>query len=122
MSRELLFSVTTRDLQVDTFRSGGPGGQHQNKTSSGVRIRHAASGAVGESREQRSQLQNKRTALQRLSQHPKFTYWVHQQVQAIDGRLTAEKWVDAQMADLENFKVEVKNEQGLWVDWNDDAS
>lgn len=120
--RELLFSVTTKDLQVDTFRSGGKGGQNQNKVESGVRIRHADSGAVGESREQRSQLQNKRTALTRLSKHPKFTYWVHEQVKGIDGRLTAEKWVEEQMADLTNFKVEVKDENGRWVDWNDDAS
>lgn len=116
MTRELLFSVTTKDLVVDTFRSGGPGGQNQNKVESGVRIRHPESGAVGESREQRSQLQNKRTALTRLSQTPKFVYWVHDQVKTIDGRLTAEKWVDEQMADLANFKIEVKDENGRWVE------
>jgi ribosome-associated protein len=51
---------------VDTFRSGGPGGQHQNVTDSGVRLRHRATGIVVTSRARRSQLQNKTTCLRRL--------------------------------------------------------
>ena len=51
--KELLFSITKDDFRVDTFRSGGKGGQNQNKVESGVRIVHVASGAIGESREQR---------------------------------------------------------------------
>ena len=65
MKKELLFSITKKDFEVQTFRSGGKGGQHQNKTDSGVRIIHRASGAVGESRSERSQLVNKRLALKR---------------------------------------------------------
>jgi protein subunit release factor B len=51
---------------VHTFRSGGPGGQHQNVTDSGVRLRHRATGIVVTCRAQRSQLQNKMTCLRRL--------------------------------------------------------
>ncbi len=51
---------------VDTFRAGGPGGQHQNVTDSGVRLRHRASGVVVTSRARRSQLQNKSECLRRL--------------------------------------------------------
>ena len=40
MSRVKAFSVTLDDCRVDTFRSGGKGGQHQNKTESGVRVTH----------------------------------------------------------------------------------
>src|SRR5512137_1120018 len=51
---------------VETFRAGGPGGQHQNVTDSGVRLRHRASGVVVTSRARRSQYQNKTECLRRL--------------------------------------------------------
>ena len=46
------------DLRRDTFRSGGPGGQHQNKTESGVRYTHMPTGIAAESRTERSQHKN----------------------------------------------------------------
>ena len=75
MKQELLFSITKKDFRVDTFRSGGKGGQKQNKTDSGVRITHLDSGAVGESREERSQLQNKKNAFRRLIETKRFKIW-----------------------------------------------
>lgn len=75
MEKKLLFSITKKDFRVDTFRAGGPGGQKQNKTSSGVRITHLESGAAGESREERSQMQNRKIAFQRLVESPKFKVW-----------------------------------------------
>jgi peptide chain release factor 2 len=51
------------DLERETFRSGGPGGQHQNKTESGVRWRHKPTGIVAESRNERSQHKNAAVAL-----------------------------------------------------------
>ena len=64
--KELLFSVTKKDFELQFFRAGGKGGQKQNKTSSACRIVHKASGATGESREQRQQIANKKLAFQRL--------------------------------------------------------
>jgi protein subunit release factor A len=69
---ERVLSVTLKDCRVDTFRCSGHGGQNVNKRDTGVRIVHEPSGAVGESREERSQLQNKRTAFKRMAAHPRF--------------------------------------------------
>lgn len=54
MTRTLLFSVSANDCEMQTFRSGGKGGQHQNKVSSGVRFIHVPSGARGEARDART--------------------------------------------------------------------
>ena len=54
------------DLKRDTFRSGGPGGQHQNKTESGVRYTHLPTGVAAESRSERSQHKNDQMALSQL--------------------------------------------------------
>jgi peptide chain release factor 2 len=58
--------IRPEDLKRDTFRSGGPGGQHQNKTESGVRYTHLPSGIAAESRSERSQHKNDAMALQLL--------------------------------------------------------
>lgn len=60
--------INKADLQVDTFRSSGAGGQHVNKTESGVRFTHIPTGAVAESTDGRSQHKNREIALQRLYQ------------------------------------------------------
>jgi peptide chain release factor 2 len=58
--------IRSDELRRDTFRSGGPGGQHQNKTESGVRYTHLPSGIAAESRSQRSQHKNDEMALKML--------------------------------------------------------
>jgi protein subunit release factor A len=52
--------------RVDTFRAGGKGGQHQNRTESGVRLVHLPTGVRATSRNERSQHRNKALALGRL--------------------------------------------------------
>ncbi|HSH74099.1 MAG TPA: peptide chain release factor-like protein [Longimicrobiales bacterium] len=52
--------------RVETFRSGGPGGQHQNVTESGVRLVHLPTGIRVTAREERSQHRNRTVALRRL--------------------------------------------------------
>ncbi len=52
--------------EVQTFRAGGPGGQHQNMTDSAVRLVHRPTGVTVTSRVQRSQYLNKQDALRRL--------------------------------------------------------
>ena len=58
--------IKSDDLRRDTFRSGGPGGQHQNKTESGVRYTHLPSGIAAESRSERSQHKNDDMAMKML--------------------------------------------------------
>jgi peptide chain release factor 1 len=60
--------INKADLKVDTFRSSGAGGQHVNKTESGVRFTHLPTGVVSESTDGRSQIKNREIALQRLYQ------------------------------------------------------
>lgn len=111
MTRVRILSVTIHDCEVQHFRSGGKGGQNQNKRDTGTRVIHHPSGARGESREERSQLQNKRLAFRRMAESSKFQTWLKVQT----GQLAlVESRVEREMTP-ENIRVEVKQE-GRWVE------
>lgn len=113
--KELLFSVTAKDCRWDYFRCSGPGGQHVNKTESGVRCTHIASKAVGQSCDERHKHVNKKIAFKRMAESKKFKEWHKLEVARRTGVLeNIERTVEREM---KRVKVEVK-EDGIWTEVN----
>lgn len=114
MERKLLFSVTIKDCRVETMRGSGPGGQHRNKTESGVRITHSPSGAVGQATEHKSQLMNKREAFKRMAETLAMKAWCRAEAARLQGRPSIDELVEKSMAE-ENIRTEVKDAEGRWT-------
>lgn len=97
--KEKLFSVTKDQFDWQFFRAGGKGGQKQNKTSSACRCIHRESDAIGESREERQQSQNRKIAFLRCVNTKEFNNWIRAK------SVKVEKLIDEQMKE-KNIKVE----------------
>lgn len=108
--RKLALSVTIHDCEVQHFRSGGKGGQNQNKRDTGTRVIHHPSGARGEAREERSQLQNTRSAFRKMAESVAFTIWLNRQLASGP---TPEERVEQDMRP-ENLRIETRD-TGTWA-------
>jgi protein subunit release factor A len=102
---KLLFSLTKKDFEMQTFRCSGKGGQNVNKVETGVRLIHTASGARAESCEQRHQYQNKVIAFKKLLETPKFKAWHKLECARRLGHVSIDDIVDDQMRP-QNLKIE----------------
>jgi protein subunit release factor A len=110
--KQKLFSVTKDDFEWQFFRAGGKGGQNQNKRSTACRCIHRDSSAIGESREERSQLQNRQLAFSRCVNSKEFQSWLRVRAAAIfKGFQDVEKLVDDLMKP-ENLKIEYYTPKG----------
>lgn len=104
--KELLFSLTAKDFEFQTFCTGGNGGQHRNAKRNGVRCIHHASGAVGEHRDGREQFINRREAFRKCCESGQFKAWHKVETMRRLGTLRGiDEAVDAAMAP-ENLKIE----------------
>lgn len=120
MTKQKIFSITMADCDVDTFRSGGKGGQNVNKVNSGVRITHRASGAVGKATDERDQPVNKKLAFKRMTETKEFQNWLKIELARRAGKLAD---IDRKVEeDLKRVRIETHDAKGRWVEGITDAS
>ena len=114
MERELLLRVTKKDFVETAIRGSGPGGQHRTKTSTGIRLVHKASGAVGQATNSKSQHINRGEAFRRLRDDPRWVAWYRTALAEAYGRPSVAEIVDRQMRE-KNITTQVLDERQRWV-------
>lgn len=115
-------TVNPADLEWDTFRSSGAGGQHVNKTESAVRVRHIPSGIVVECQQERSQHQNREKAMQMLKSRL-YEAELQRQLEAKD-KVEAQKMKNEWGSQIRSYVLDdrrVKDHRTDYTDYNTDG-
>ena len=115
--RELLFSVTKDDLEIDWFSGTGCGGQYRNKHQNCCRIRHKDSGAIATGQSQRDRPSNLKEAMENLVKTPAFQSWIKVKTSEVTGEQAE---IEAKVEEaMRHLKFEVKDENGKWKEVNE---
>lgn len=118
--KEILFTLTKKDFEIQWYSGHGKGGQNRNKHQNCCRIRHPESGAVATGQEQRDRSQNQKAAFHRLAESVKFKLWLNQKINDVLDGETIEQKVEKTMRP-ENLRCEMSKD-GKWVPWNEEEA
>jgi len=113
MRKELLFSITKKDLKITWFSGTGSGGQHRNKHQNCVRLQHIESGIIATGQSNKDRINNMKEAFYNLTHNIKFKIWCNIKGQEIMSGKSIEETVEELMSQ-ENLKIEIQKE-GKWV-------
>ena len=106
MGRELILSVSKKDLEIHYYSGTGAGGQHRNKHQNCVRMRHPDSGAKATGTGSKSRQSNLKEAFKTLIQSPEFESWRKREVsQRLFRGISIKEEIARQMRP-ENLKIE----------------
>lgn len=112
-AKQRITILSLKDLEVSYYCGSGAGGQARNKVASGVMLRHAESGAIGRASDSRSQLDNKRSAWERLIVTPQMKFWLAKKVYEVKSGEKLEAEIEREMQ-VKNLKFEIKDSDGRW--------
>jgi hypothetical protein len=107
--KELLFSVTKKDLEITYYSGSGAGGQYRNKHQNCCRIKHKETGIIATGQDERSREQNTKNAFRRLCENPKFKTWLKIKTAEALAKSPPEKPIDEIVDEAmrpENLKIE----------------
>jgi protein subunit release factor B len=112
--RELLFSITRKDLKIEFFSGTGAGGQHRNKHQNCVRMCHPESGARSTGQSHKERPSNLAEAFRSLIGSTAFKMWQAWKIKEIQTGKTLEQEIEEAMA-ARNLKVEYNHKDQWYV-------